>query len=212
MLRVGVIGAGGWGGNHLRVFSDVPCNLVGFADPDAAKRELAEIYHTEYKQDYRDLLPFVDAVSVVTPSPTHYQIAMDCLEAGKHILVEKPLALNSEDGERLVALAKEKGLVLAVGYLFRFNPAVIKLKEELKSAGGIHYMTLRYAHSDRPPRRDSGAIFECASHLFDILTFVLGEMPRHIFCKAIQYLSRHREDGALILLDYGDFVASLEVG
>jgi len=207
-----VIGAGRWGRNHLRAFSEVPCNLVGFADPDATRRELAEVYHIEHKRDYRELLPLVDGVSIATPTNTHYQVAMDCLEAGKHILVEKPLALNSEDAEKLVARAKEKGLVLAVGYLFRLNPAVIRLKEELESAGRIHYITLRYVHSDRPPRRDSGAILECASHLFDILTFVLGEMPRHIRCKAIRYLSEHQEHGALILLDYGDFVASLEAG
>ena len=207
-----MIGAGGWGRNHLRAFSEVPCNLVGFADSDEAKGELTKVYHIEYKRDYRELLPLVDAVSIATPAKTHFQVAMDCLKAGKHILVEKPLAIKSRDGERLVALAEEKGVVLAVGYLFRFNPAVLKLKEELKGTRSIHYMTLRYVHSDRPPRRESGAIFEYASHLFDILNFVLGEMPQRVFCKAIHYLSERQENGALVLLDYADFVASLEVG
>ncbi|MFC2067627.1 Gfo/Idh/MocA family protein [Chloroflexota bacterium] len=212
MVRIGVIGAGKWGQNHLRVFSEVPCDLIGFADIDASKVGLTGKYHIEYKQDYHELLSLVDAVSIATPANTHYQVAMDCLGMGKHVLVEKPLALDSQDGEQLVALAKKRGLVLAVGYLFRLNPAVIKLKEELKNAGRIHYMMLRYVHSDKPPRRDSGAIFECASHLFDILTFILRKMPHYIFCKAIKHLSQQREDGALILLDYGDFVASLEAG
>lgn len=211
MLRIGVIGVGRWGQNHLRVFSELACDLVGLADLDVAKRELAERYSVEYKEDYHDLLSLVDAVSVATPADTHYRIATDCLLAGKHVFVEKPLALNSTEAREIVDLANREKLVLAVGYLLRFNPAVVKLKEELRNVGHIHYIALSSVHSNESLPKDSGIIFDVASHLFDILNFVLGKMPQRIFCKMIHYLSQEREECALISLDYGDFIASLEV-
>lgn len=198
-MKIGLVGLGKWGRNHERVFKELEkaglCSLVWAKDKDFKEKMLSE----------------VDAVSIVTSTDTHYEIAKQCLEAGKHVLVEKPITLKSAEAKELVDIAKGKNLVLAAGYLYRFNPAVIKLKEELKNVGDIHYITMRYVHSDRPPRKDMGVIFNFASHLFDILSFVLEREPREIFCKKVNYLSEEREDCALITLDYGDFIASLEV-
>ena len=101
MLRIGVIGTGRWGVNHLRVFSEVPCELVGLADVDEEKKQLAEQYGIEFRRDFRELLPLVDALTVATPASTHFEVAADCLRAGKHVLVEKPLALSLPHAQSL---------------------------------------------------------------------------------------------------------------
>jgi len=88
---------------------------------------------------------------------------------GKHVLVEKPITPEYNSAKELVNLANEKNLVLGVGYLFRFNPAVNSIKEQIKSIGEIQYITARFIHSNKPPRRDSGVIFNFGIHLFRLL-------------------------------------------
>jgi predicted dehydrogenase len=173
--------------------------------------ELAKNYGIVHEKNYTDLIPNVDAVSIATPTDTHYKIVKDCLLSGKHVLVEKPITLHSEEAKELVDIAEEKHLVLAVGHLFRFNPAVLKLREILPELGDVNYITMRYIHSNKPPRKDSGTVFNFAIHLFDTLNFILDATPEKIFCKNINYISDEREDCAMILLDYGGFVASIEV-
>ncbi len=211
MIKIGVIGAGKWGQNHVRTFSELDCELVGIADPVPRSAELAKKYGIIYEENYRDLIRKVDAVSVAAPTDTHYEIVRDCLLAGKHVLVEKPITLESETAKKLVDISLEKDLILAVGHLFRFNPAVLKLKEEMKNIGDIDYITMRYIHSTNPPRTDSGTVFNFAIHMLDVLDLILGISPKKIFCKAINHISPEREDCALISIDYGDFIASIEV-
>lgn len=211
MIRVGVIGCGKWGANHVRAFSGIKnCDLAGITDTSPEAKKTADRYKTSFFQDYKEMLPVVDAVSVATPTDTHYEIVKGCLESGKHVLVEKPVTLDYQQSKKLVDLAKKRGLVLAVGHLFRFNTSVIKLKEILKDAGKINYITARYIHSSKSPRLDSGVIFNFTSHLFDILNFLLEKKPEKIFCKKTNHLSDEREDYAAVLLDYGDFTAYLE--
>lgn len=211
MVKIGLIGCGKWGENHARVFSQIDCEFMGIADVNPETGEVAKKYGVRYEKNYKDLLPHVDAVSIVTPSNTHYQIVKDCLIEGKHVLVEKPLTLDAEKAKEIVELSDEKNLKLAVGHLFRFNPVVIKLKDIIKGVGELNYITMRFIHSHKPPRKDSGTIFNFASHLFDILNFVLDAQPKEMFCKKINFLSDEREDCALIFLDYGKFICSLEV-
>ena len=212
MIKVGIIGIGKWGKNHLRFFSDLDCDLVGISDINSNEaKQIANDYGILYKKDYHDLLPLVDAVSVVVPTNLHFEVVKDCLLAGKHVFVEKPLTLDSIQAAGLAHLAEKKDLILAVGYLFRFNPTVRVLKRQLKHIGDLHYITMRYIHSTNQPRTDSGVIFNFASHLFDILNFMLEKTPRSIYCKKLNYLSEEREDAAIITLDYGNFIASLEV-
>jgi len=210
-MKIGVIGTGDWGKNHLRAFSEIDCELVGLADINPDKKELADKHKIKFFTDYKQLLPLVDAVSVVIPTDKHYDVVKDCLNNGKHILVEKPITSDSKSAEELVNLAKAKGLILAVGYLFRFNSAVIRLKEEIKKIGDIQAITGRYIHSNKPPRKDSGVIFNFAIHLVDILNFILDNNPKKVFCKKANFLSKEREDYAFINLDYTDFIANLEV-
>lgn len=210
MIKVGVIGGGKWGRNHLKDLYQMNCSLVGLADPDPNKKELAEEHNIQYFSDYRLMLPHVDAVTVVTPTTTHYEIAKYCLEQGKHVLVEKPLCFNLEEAKELVNLTQAKNLILSVGYVFRFNPLVKRLKELLPEIGEIQYITGKYVHSTVPPRKDSGVIFNLAVHLIDVLNHVLPHKPKNIFCRQINQISPAHEDSAILTIDYGKFPAIIE--
>jgi len=211
-IRTGVIGIGKWGINHARVYSELEgVELVGLADRNPAVSTLAERFGTAYFPDYQDLLDEIDAVSVVVPTDLHYKVTRDCLEAGKHVLVEKPFTPDVDKGIELLKLARKNSLLLAVGYLFRFNAAVLALKDELKEIGDIQYITGRYIHSSKPPRKDSGVILNFGTHLIDILSFLVGRLPSTISCTKKHHISPIREDLAFITLDYNDFVACLEM-
>jgi UDP-N-acetylglucosamine 3-dehydrogenase len=212
MIRIGVIGVGKWGVNHLRSLSETPsCEVVGIADVDTKKKELAAQYKVGFFEDYHELLKNVDAVTVTTPTDTHYKVVSDCLYAGKHVLVEKPIAETSAQGKKLVELAQLKKLVLSVGYLYRFNTAVQRTKELLTEIGELEYITCRYIHSTKPPRKDSGVILNLGVHVFDMLNYVTDEVPLSVCVTKKNLLSEVFEDSASIVLKYKDFFAVVEL-
>lgn len=124
MLKVAVIGAGYLGKHHARIYSTMDgVELVAIADTDEARAsEVAAAYGGRVFRDYRDILGLVDAVSIVTPTVTHYQIAMDCFKHGKDVLLEKPICLDLREADRLLEMAAERGLILQAGHVERFNP------------------------------------------------------------------------------------------
>lgn len=211
MVKIGVIGVGKWGKNHLRSLAALPCDLVGIADVDPAQEKLAKEYGISFFEEYTELLKHVDAVTVTTPTDTHYDIVCTCLKAGKHVLVEKPIAETSEQGKKLVALAQQHQRILSVGYLFRFNHAIQRVQDLIKNMGEIQYITCRYIHSTKPPRKDSGAILNLAVHPLDIINFVTEKKPQSVSAKKKNLLSKELEDSAVILLGYKDFFATVEV-
>src|SRR3989344_2482299 len=212
MLKIGVIGGGKWGQNHLKDLSKInDCQLIGLADSDPGKKELADSYCIRYFSDFKSMLPEVDAVTIVTPTTTHYPLAKYCLEQGKHVFVEKPLCFELEQSEELVNLARSKNLILSVGYVFRFNPLVQRLKQLLPEIGPIQYITGRYVHSTVPPRKDSGVIFNLGVHLLDLLNYILPDNPTSIFCRQTNLISNQHEDSSTITLNYSSFFASLEI-
>src|SRR5881397_975514 len=124
-IKVGVIGVGSLGQHHARVFAElVGARLVGVADVDRTRAAaIAGRHGCRAVTDYHELLTDVDAVSVVTPTLLHHQIARTCLAAGLHVLVEKPMAATVEEARDLVAAASERGVTLQVGHIERFNAA-----------------------------------------------------------------------------------------
>jgi len=212
VVKIGIIGSGKWGENHLRDFSKISsCHLTGLADVDERKRDLAEKNGLKFFTKYQEMLPHVDAVSVVTPTTFHYQIAKDCLLQGKHVFVEKPLCFDHEQAQELVNIAEKQKLILSVGYVFRFNPLMNRVKELLSEIGDIHYIHGRYIHSTVPPRKDSGAIFNLGVHLIDFLNVLLEENPQQIYARNSHLISKQYEDSSFISVDYGTFSAHLEV-
>ena len=129
-VRVGVLGVGSMGRHHARVYAESPnAELVGVSDADEGNAaEVAREYDTEALST-EDLLDAVDAVSVAVPSRYHLPVAMEALEAGVHTLVEKPLATTTADAEALVDAAAAAGVILQVGHIERFNPAVRTVSE-----------------------------------------------------------------------------------
>jgi predicted dehydrogenase len=134
-LRVGVIGVGNMGQHHTRVLSllkDV--ELVGVSDINVERGlDTASKYRVRFFEDYRELLDLVDAVCVAVPTLLHYAVGMTCLEAGVHVLMEKPIAANISEAESLVNAAAETNRILQVGHIERFNPAFLELSKVLKT-------------------------------------------------------------------------------
>ena len=211
MTRIGVIGIGKWGINHLRSLQTIPCDFVGVADVDKEKAKVAGQYHKKFFENYMQLLDEVDAVTVTVPTNMHYEVVQKCLRAGKHVLVEKPIAESAKQGKKLVDLAESQGVVLSVGYLFRFNNAIRRIKELLPTIGTIEYISCRYIHSTKPPRKDSGVIMNLGIHVFDILNFVTEKIPETVVATKKNVLHRDFEDSASVLLRYKDFFATVEL-
>jgi predicted dehydrogenase len=132
-LKVGVIGVGYLGRFHAEKYAALPeTELLGVADlnPDRAQ-EVAQAFTTKAYTDFRQLLPLVQAVSVAVPTTFHFEVVRECLNQGRQVLVEKPLAVTGEEADELVRLAREKKCLLMVGHLERFNSAMEELKRRV---------------------------------------------------------------------------------
>lgn len=129
-IRVGVVGVGTMGERHCRVYSTLRhADFIGIADRDQSRgQSVATTYGTRYFEDYRQLLAQVDAVTIATSTPSHFELAMQALDEGVHVLVEKPISTTLEQGEQLVARSDECKRLLMVGHIERFNPAFMELK------------------------------------------------------------------------------------
>lgn len=177
-IRVGVLGGGRMGRNHCRVYSMLRhADLVGICDKDAVTGEkLAAQYDTRYFDDLDEMLREVDAVSIATPTPSHFTLAMRCLRAGKHILVEKPMTETLEQAHALAAAAKWSGRVVQVGHIERFNPTYMELKHILANLTplAIDFRRLSpYAGSNT----DVDVVLDLMIHDLDLLLDLAGGQP-----------------------------------
>ncbi len=207
-ICVGVIGIGSMGMHHARNFSEIDgAKLVAIADIDAKKGlEISEKYRCLFYRDYRKLLASkeITAVTIAVPTFLHYKVARDSLFAGKHVLVEKPITDKSIYAKRLIKEAKKRNLILAVGHLERFNPAVLELKRYLKRGeiGEIVSLLARRVGLYPPNILDTNVIVDLAIHDIDIFSFLLDRQPVSIYCMGGKAQKGQREDYAQILLSY----------
>jgi predicted dehydrogenase len=133
-VRIGVIGVGYLGQHHARIYSkleNVELTAVDIVEETADK--FAAKYGCKAYYNYKHILNEVDAVSIVTPTATHYQIALDCLKAGKDILIEKPITENIKEADELINESGKRGCILQVGHLERYNPAVLAASEMIEN-------------------------------------------------------------------------------
>ncbi|MDI3486644.1 MAG: UDP-N-acetylglucosamine 3-dehydrogenase [Methanolobus sp.] len=189
MLRVGVIGAGAMGKNHIRIYSEMPgVELAGISDIDKDLVEsLAQQYNTKAFTDYKEMLASgVDAVSIVVPTKMHRQVAIDAIEAGAHVLVEKPIADSVENADAIIEAAEKKGLLVMVGHIERFNPAVIKLKEIIDSGllGKIVSISTTRVGPYNPRIRDVGVILDIGVHDIDVISYLYGTNVNQVYAVA----------------------------
>ncbi len=189
-IRFGVIGTGFWGRNHARVLSELPeTSLVAVCDVDPVRgQSIAKKFETQWYQKYSDLLRVedVDAVCICTPTTTHAAIALSAAENRKHLLIEKPIAANTVEAEKIVETCESLELKTMTGFIERFNPGTRRLKE-LIGKGVLGEVVLAFARRlNRWPERigDVGVVKDSAIHDFDLMRFLFEEEPVSVFARA----------------------------
>lgn len=204
-LRVGVVGYGYWGSKHVRVLAGLPEVEVAVVDRDEellaqASRSFPGVL-TASSLD--EVIERLDAVVVATPPATHWEVALTALEAGRHCLVEKPLATTVDDARSLVDAAADAGVHLMAGHTFEYNAAVWKLEELLASGelGRILYIDTarlslgRYQH-------DCNVIWDLAPHDISIVTRLVGELPASVSVWAQRNIGGLHEDVAYLRMEF----------
>jgi len=212
-MRIGVIGAGAMGQNHIRTYSQMDnIELIGIADIDKKRIEsLSQQYNIKGFTDYRDLLrEDLDAVSIVVPTTLHTRVALDVINSGTNLLVEKPIADSIENAETIVKAANAANLRLMVGHIERFNPAVIKMKSLIDSGelGKIVCINTRRVGPYNPRIRDVGVILDIGVHDIDIISYLYNSQATEVY--AIAGADIHsQEDHASIILRFEDSKAGV---
>ena len=186
MLKVAVVGCGGIGRAHCNAWKAVEgAELVAVVDLIEEKaKDMAESFGCRWETSL-DALEGVDAVSIVTPPASHYGLVKAALEKGLHVFCEKPLTLEETQGEELDALAKAKGLQLAVGFKMRFEPIFNEAKKYLPLLGTLRTIvtTKEQAFNPRPDGawvKNTGAMYELSIHDFDLITYMTGLRPQQV--------------------------------
>jgi UDP-2-acetamido-3-amino-2,3-dideoxy-glucuronate N-acetyltransferase len=212
MKRLLLIGLGRFGQNHLRVLAELGVPL-GLVDPDERALEKARGLAKDAKlaKDARDLLGDAFAASIVVPAHLHRALATTCLEAGLDVFCEKPLAPTLEDARAMASLAEAKGLVLQTGFIFRYHPATVVLRE-LVAKGAIgkpHTLQARFTGFKRP-RTDGGCAINDAIHFVDLASVIFGKPARSALAVTRDFLGTGSEDTAFLTFDHGPELAHIE--
>jgi predicted dehydrogenase len=208
-VHVGVAGLGYWGPNLVRNLNELTtaeaawmCDLRPSA-LEALGRRFPAVRRT---QDFDEMLddPQLDAVAVVTPVATHYDLAMRALEAGKHVFVEKPLAASSGEARDLIRTAEERGLVLMPGHTFLYSPPVNRIRDLIRSGelGSIYFISMSRVNLGIH-QSDVSVIWDLGPHDFSILMYWLGERPRRTISMGRACVVPGQEDVAFINCEFG---------
>jgi len=204
-MKVIQIGTGGWGKNHCRILSEFGA-LTAICDMNEERaKEFGEKFYVNHYKTLEELLEKenFDAAFVCTPTSTHSEIASKLIEKKKHVFVEKPMTYLSHDGEDLVEKAKRNKVVLTCGYIERFNPAVARVKDYLKSKKFGDLIRLEFYREHRMPLhiKDVGIIYDTSVHDIDTAMWLFDETPQVVFAKSGQINHEH-EDFATIMLGF----------
>ncbi|MCY4042832.1 MAG: Gfo/Idh/MocA family oxidoreductase [Candidatus Dadabacteria bacterium] len=218
-MNIAIVGYGYWGPNLARNFASLEgasVRAVCETDPALAKKAQADHPLSAVTASFDDILAdsSIDAVCVATPASSHADLSMRALAAGKHLLVEKPMAMSSSDGDRMAELADKKGLVLMVDHTFVYSGAVRKLAA---LAGGGELGDLYYFDSVRINlgivQTDVNVLWDLAVHDLSILFQVSGEQPVAVSASAVSHISGMPVDTAYMTLHYkSSFIAHIHVG
>ncbi|MEN9878854.1 MAG: hypothetical protein RLZZ158_1893 [Cyanobacteriota bacterium] len=176
-VKVGVIGIGNMGWHHARVLSLLrDAELVGVADPDAARGNLASAqFSCQWFADYNELIPQVEAVCIAVPTLLHHRVGMACLKAGVHVLIEKPIAASQLEAAELIRAAEGAGRLLQVGHIERFNPAFMELLHVVANEEVVVLETRRHSpYADRA--NDVSVVLDLMIHDID-LVLELAQAP-----------------------------------
>jgi len=205
-LRIGVAGLGHWGPNLARNFAELT-ELAWVCDRDETRLAPFAARYPEARvtSRFEEVLedPELDAVVLATPAVTHFELTRASLLAGKHVFVEKPLALSALLGEQLVALAEERGLVLMPGHLLLYHPGVAKLKNLLDSE---ELGRLLYVYGNRQNlgqiRRDENALWSLGAHDLSVILHLVEEEPAEAWARGESFLTPGIEDVVFCFLRF----------
>jgi UDP-N-acetylglucosamine 3-dehydrogenase len=205
VTKVLLLGLGRWGLNHLRNLRGLPVELfVAETDPHRLKQAVhAGVSESHVTTRHRDFFPLIDSAVIVTPAPTHYPLALEFLEAGKDVFVEKPMALAAAEARRLAEFSAATRRILQVGHILRFDSAAQWLYEAIRAEkfGAIRMLRGNVSAFKRP-RNDSGMLFAEAIHLVDLFNYLLGQSPKQVQAVTHDFLGRGMEDACLLSLEY----------
>lgn len=186
MINIGVIGCGYWGPNLIRNFNSLTnCNVKMVADTKQGRQEFIkkEFPGVEVTDDYKIILNdgSIDAVCIATPVKTHKNLAIEALNAGKHVFVEKPMAASSQEAEEMIKASVANGKKLAVGHVFQFAPAVRAIKKLISDGviGKVFHVTSSRINLG-PPETDIDVVWDLGPHDFSILLYILNEFPVNV--------------------------------
>ncbi|CAG1001478.1 MAG: myo-inositol 2-dehydrogenase [Candidatus Methanoperedens nitroreducens] len=203
-MKVAVIGGGAMGQHHIRIYREMKdVELVGICDTDRDRAiSLAKTNNTTPYFDHNELLKQdLDAVSVVVPTTFHSRVALDVINSGTHLLVEKPIADTLKNADTMINAAHDAKVKLMVGHIERFNPAVSKLKEIVDSGmlGKIVSISSRRVGPFNPRIRDVGIIMDLGVHDIDVISYLYGRKINEVYTIAGKDIHSF-EDHASILL------------
>ncbi len=187
-VRVGIIGVGYLGTQHARILSYLEnAELKGVADVDFKKAlQIGNRHGVPYYERYEEMLDEIDAAIVATPTSEHFSVTMNLLQEGKHVLVEKPITETVEQGEKLVETAKAKGLILQVGHLERFNPAVEAVESMISEPRFIEVQRLG---SFSARSLDIDVVLDLMIHDLDIILAMIRDEVKSVRSSGIHVLS-----------------------
>jgi len=218
VITFGVIGYGYWGPNLVRNFSEVPGGRVGFVtDLRSPRLALATARYPAIKvsTDYRELIrdQTVDAVAIATPVSSHFDLAMEALRAGKHVLVEKPMTSTSEQSLTLIEEAEKRGLVLMVDHTFVYTSAVMKMQELTQSGdlGDIYYYDSVRINLGLF-QHDVNVLWDLAVHDLSIMDYVLAQVPVAVSATGLAHVPGQPENIAYMTMFFdGRLIAHVHV-
>ena len=189
-LRVGVVGTGYLGKFHAEKYARMDdVDLVGIIDINKSQAEkIAKQYSVKAYTSHKDILDKVDAVSIVVPTPAHYKVSRDFLEHDVDVLIEKPMTTTLEEADTLIRLAEARGLVIQVGHLERFNPAVIALRDYVKKPMFIESHRLS-TYKERAT--DVSVVLDLMIHDIDIISNFVRSKIKNINAAGIPVISGH---------------------
>jgi len=205
-LKLGVIGAGAWGRNHVRTAASLADGeLAAVCDTDAKRREqLCRQYPgLHVTADAADLIGRVEAVVIAAPAATHARFALQCIEAGKPCLVEKPFALTTSDAEAVARAAGERRVPVLAGHLLLFHPAVERLRTLVQGGelGRLYYLYGLRVNLGQV-RADENALWSFGPHDVSVALYLLGEAPVRVAAHGKSYLQRRVEDVVFLTMEF----------
>ncbi len=209
-LNIAVIGTGSMGMNHLRVlrdFNEEHVHIVGVAETYEPNLKMAvSRFHVPGYTDYREMVEKAqpDLVAVVVPTHLHFEVASYVLDRGINVLLEKPMASNSEEALALIQLAQMRNAKLAIGHVERFNPAVIEVKRRLAAGelGQVFHLHARRLGPFPPRIRDVGVTLDLATHDIDVMRYLADAEVEHVYAETQRRIHSTHEDLLLGVLRF----------